>query len=841
MTTSASSPSSGALRRLGSAYLLLERIGTGAQGEVWRAKHSPEATGTWDPVEEETSAPHVDEELAAKILRAEIASQPGVLERFLAERATLMRVRSRSVVAVRDLVVEGGTFAIVMDLVDGGDLRGYLTKVGNLPPSEVARIGALIADGLAAVHEGGVLHRDIKPANVLLERHGEGEPVIPRLADFGVARICEAVGATTSTSAIGTPLYMAPEVLTGKVPPMTADVYSLGTMLYELACGVAPFVGSTPQVLASHARRSPGRPEGIPEALWELLELMQSKQAAERPSAAEAAERLRALEPSLRGLPAAPRLSKPPANRPAARPFEWDDPGEKPDSKAGSAAKGGRSGAAANGYGVQPSANSPQGLYGQVPAQAPVGYGLAVAGTAGTQLLAGGATTSVLAPPGAGGPVPAAFTYGGGSAPASLVPQAPKPRRRKLVAAGVAASLALLGLGGGGLWWYLSSDTGATFSAVPLQATVQERQRIADVSDKRMSRDNRMLATRSGSEWSLRDLNSSNHAPVWTGECWEGYFFNNEIFLCKNANNDRKFIGIDGQPKQINLAKEADVLGNIGELAIIREGNYEGSLLAMDSSGKQKWRVDGGYTKAEITSKFILTYESGSKRMQVLSAADGTILLSHPVERQPDWDKPQPGGIDINIGDAGFLVQGNPAVVYDAKGKSLGQVASAAGAPTKWGVPEPTEAAEFKRALESVPESSDRYERQLLAKGTDSAVLALDTNACAAKLVGQEVSFAAPTRTEGEPCALHPAGLIDSGAGILFTMGEPSSNSKAVGDQVVAYNRKTGEQTWQVKGSLLHVLPPQPGAKGDQAGAPRLLVQEGGNYGDLVIYAVIGN
>ena len=136
---------------LGSSYIMETRIGAGAQGEVWRGRR--------------TDAREV---LAFKVLRAELVENPDVVERFIKERSTLLRVRSPYVVAIRDVVIEGSTFAIVMDHVNGGDLRDLLRARGSLPPAQVASLGTRIAQGLSAVHQAGVIHRDIKPANVLL-------------------------------------------------------------------------------------------------------------------------------------------------------------------------------------------------------------------------------------------------------------------------------------------------------------------------------------------------------------------------------------------------------------------------------------------------------------------------------------------------------------------------------------------------------------------------------------------------------------------------------------------------------------------------------------------------
>ena len=204
------------MRRLGSRYILDERIGKGAQGEVWIGRASSES-----------SQDTVPEVYAFKILRTDLAEEPGFVERFIKERSTLLRVSSPYVIGVHDFVVEGTTLALVMDYVPGGDLRGYLKESGPLPPAEAAQLGASVAEGLSAVHSAGILHRDVKPANILLDF--STTPMTPRVVDFGIARIIDVAGASHLTGVIGTPLYMSPEVLSGEVPGTQADIYSLAS------------------------------------------------------------------------------------------------------------------------------------------------------------------------------------------------------------------------------------------------------------------------------------------------------------------------------------------------------------------------------------------------------------------------------------------------------------------------------------------------------------------------------------------------------------------------------------------------------------------------------------
>ena len=288
------------MERLGSVYILEERIGAGAQGDVWKGHKE----GSEEP-------------LAFKKLRPELARERNVIDAFLKERDTLERVDSPHVVRLRDMVTEGETLGLVMDYVGGGDLADVIRKQGTLAPGLVASYGAAIASGLSAIHAAGLVHRDVKPANILMD--DSSAPPAPRVADFGVARICDSAVSTRSTGGgAGTPLYMSPEAADGLPAAPSMDVYSLGAMLYEMCCGVPPFTGAPSALLKSHMMMNPGRPEGVPDVLWDLIGRMMSKDPAARPTADQVGQTLTDAAPSLAGLPAAPRLSAPPPPVPAS-------------------------------------------------------------------------------------------------------------------------------------------------------------------------------------------------------------------------------------------------------------------------------------------------------------------------------------------------------------------------------------------------------------------------------------------------------------------------------------------------------------------------------------------
>ena len=288
------------MERLGSSYILEERIGAGAQGDVWKGRKE----GSEEP-------------LAFKKLRPELARERNVIDAFLKERDTLERVDSPHVVRLRDMVAEGETLGLVMDYVGGGDLADVIREQGALAPELVASYGTAIASGLSAIHAAGLVHRDVKPANILMD--DSSAPPAPRVADFGVARICDSAVSTRSTGGgAGTPLYMAPEVADGLPAAPSMDIYSLGVVLYEMCCGVPPFTGAPVALLKSHMVMNPGRPDGVPDVLWDLIGRMMSKDPAVRPTADQVGRALTDAAPSLADLPAAPRLSSPPAPVPAS-------------------------------------------------------------------------------------------------------------------------------------------------------------------------------------------------------------------------------------------------------------------------------------------------------------------------------------------------------------------------------------------------------------------------------------------------------------------------------------------------------------------------------------------
>ncbi len=281
--------------------MLEDRLGSGGMGTVYRAvRHD--------------GGP----DRAIKVLRADLAEDPVVLTRFVQERNLMLAMASPHLVRVEDLVVDGDTVAIVMELIGGGSLRDHLAGNGPLSVTAALDLVGQILQGLGVVHGHGVVHRDVKPSNVLLEGSGDGA-VTAKITDFGIARLVDGPRLTQAQDYVGTTHYSPPELAAGAVPTPSVDVYACGVVLYELISGRTPYAGDAPYVVMRKQNDElPARTADMPDAVWRLLLRWLSPDPAARPRDAWGA--LAELEGAqvLLGAEASPRLREPSAKASAA-------------------------------------------------------------------------------------------------------------------------------------------------------------------------------------------------------------------------------------------------------------------------------------------------------------------------------------------------------------------------------------------------------------------------------------------------------------------------------------------------------------------------------------------
>src|SRR4051812_15125023 len=204
-------------------------------------------------------------DVAVKVLRSDLARDPGFQARFRREAQNAAALNHPSIVAVydtgEDAVVDGTLPFIVMEYVEGRTLKEVLVDDGPLMPRRAMEITADICAALDFSHRNGIIHRDMKPGNVMMTPNGT-----VKVMDFGIARaLSSATAAMTQTSAvIGTAQYLSPEQARGEPVDARSDVYSTGCLLYELLCGPPPFTGDNPVSVAyQHVREDPIPPSEL--------------------------------------------------------------------------------------------------------------------------------------------------------------------------------------------------------------------------------------------------------------------------------------------------------------------------------------------------------------------------------------------------------------------------------------------------------------------------------------------------------------------------------------------------------------------------------------------------
>jgi len=235
-------------------YQIIEELGKGGMGRVYRVLDKK-----------------LNEEIALKLIKPEIAKDKKTVERFSNELKIARKIGHKNIARMFDLNEEKGTHYITMEYVRGEDLKKLIRKMGRLSVGQAMPIAKQICEGLGEAHRLGVVHRDLKPQNVMVDEDGNA-----RIMDFGIARSLETKGITGAGVMIGTPEYMSPEQVEGKTVDQRSDVYSLGVILYEMVTGQVPFEGDTPFTIGvKHKSEAPKDPKElnaqIPDDLSQVI------------------------------------------------------------------------------------------------------------------------------------------------------------------------------------------------------------------------------------------------------------------------------------------------------------------------------------------------------------------------------------------------------------------------------------------------------------------------------------------------------------------------------------------------------------------------------------------
>jgi tRNA A-37 threonylcarbamoyl transferase component Bud32 len=275
----ADSGSASAVFTSGFRYEILEEIGRGGMGIVFKARDQ-----------------RLGRIVALKRLPDNLRNHPKAIKLFLREARAAAALNHPNIVTLFDAGHEGDTFYITMELLEGAPLQTILHKRKQLAARDVARLGIQVAGGLQYAHEQRIVHRDVKTGNLFFTTRKR-----LKIMDFGLAKMVEEVR-RASTVIGGTPYYMAPEQAVGGIVDHRADIYALGVTLYELLTGAVPFADGD---VAFHHRHTPppdpreGCPD-LPDAFAELILHMLAKDPDDRSgSAARVAERLQGISKSL--------------------------------------------------------------------------------------------------------------------------------------------------------------------------------------------------------------------------------------------------------------------------------------------------------------------------------------------------------------------------------------------------------------------------------------------------------------------------------------------------------------------------------------------------------------
>jgi serine/threonine-protein kinase len=216
-------------RLIGGKYRVIGPLAEGGMGSVWRARHT-----------------ELESEVALKLISSELAGSPSAADRFKREARAAARLKSVHVVQIHDYGVDDGQPYMVMELLEGEDLRQRMRRDGRVSLARALEIVRPLCKALEVAHAAGIVHRDIKPANIFLARSAQDEVV--KVLDFGIAKEhVSALGAheTSSSTVLGSPMYMSPEQARASRVDHRSDLWSVAVVTFELLTGRQPFRGAS--------------------------------------------------------------------------------------------------------------------------------------------------------------------------------------------------------------------------------------------------------------------------------------------------------------------------------------------------------------------------------------------------------------------------------------------------------------------------------------------------------------------------------------------------------------------------------------------------------------------
>jgi len=239
---------------IGSRYEIVRLLGQGGMGAVYQA-HDKE----------------LERQVAIKVIRADMAANPEILQRFKQELILARQITHKNVIRIFDLGQADGIKFITMEYIEGENLQGVLRRKKKLEPAEAANILAQVCRALEAAHNEGVIHRDLKPQNIMLDKSGRAY-----VMDFGIARSMLGAGMTQTGALIGAPDYMSPEQAKGQALDARSDLFSVGIIFYEMLSGQVPFDADTTMGKLWKRTNEPARPlddldKTIPRPLSDIV------------------------------------------------------------------------------------------------------------------------------------------------------------------------------------------------------------------------------------------------------------------------------------------------------------------------------------------------------------------------------------------------------------------------------------------------------------------------------------------------------------------------------------------------------------------------------------------